>query len=88
MLGGIVWARWLSGRAFDCKSSSHWFESLHWPNVNLSSHEKLISQAPLDQGVNKYPEKDVSMHVRYSWAPYIGWTQNRERNSSPERPER
>ena len=33
---------------------------------------------PLDQGVNWYPERVVSVQVRYPWAPYIGCTQNRE----------
>ena len=56
---------------------------LHWPNVNFSGHKKWISEAPLYQGMNWYPERVVSVQVRYSCAPYVGCTQNWEWNSFP-----
>ena len=56
---------------------------LHWPNVNFSWHKKWISEAPPDQGVNWYPERAVSEQVWYSWALYVGYTQNREWYSFP-----
>ena len=56
------------------------------PTLALSEfhgHKEWISEAPLDQGVNWYPERTVSVQVWYSWALYVGCTQNLEWNSFP-----
>ena len=45
---------------------------IHCPNVNFSRHKKSASEAPLYQSVNWYPERAVSVQVKYSWAPYFG----------------
>ena len=44
---------------------------LPWPNMNFSWHKKWrISGASLNQGVNLYPERVVSVQVWYYWASY------------------
>ena len=70
-------ARWSSGSAFASDR-----EVRDSTNVNFSGHKKWISEAPLDQGVNWYPERAVSVQVWYSWAPYVGCTPNREWNNT------
>ena len=47
---------WSSCSAFDADQEVI-VQILHWPNMNFSGHKKLISKAPLDQGVNWYPER-------------------------------
>ena len=44
--------------------------------MNFSGQKKWISEAPLNQGVNQYPERAVSVQVWYSWAPFVACTQN------------
>ena len=56
---------------------------LHWSKLNFPGLKKWISEAPLEQGVNWYPERAVSVQAWYSWTPYVGCTQNREWNSFP-----
>ena len=55
------------------------------PIVNIWLQDG-ISEAPLDQGVNWYPQRAVSVQVKYSLAPFVGCIQTGSEIVSPRRP--
>ena len=51
------WVRWSNGSTFHCRLRGLWFESYTGLSLIFSGHKKLIFEAPLEQGVNWYPER-------------------------------
>ena len=74
-------ACWSSGSRFNCRSRGLWFEFYTGPNMNFSVHKKLNSEVSLEQSMNWYPERAVSVQVWYSLALFVGCTQNQAWNS-------